>query len=79
MSRYTFAPSLVDAPAIKIFDEDDAGRTVALVYGGKDLARLFARSDEMLAALRLLDNGYKYSAEVCNIARAAIAKAEGRS
>ncbi len=42
-------------------------------------ARLFAAAPDMLAALRQLDNGFKYSAEVCNIARAAIAKAEGRS
>lgn len=42
-------------------------------------AVLIAAAPDMLAALRLLDNGYKHSTEVCNIARAAIAKAEGRS
>ncbi len=34
---------------------------------------------ELLAVLKLLDNGYKYSTDVCNIARAAIAKTEARS
>lgn len=42
-------------------------------------ARLIAAAPDLLAALRQLDNGSKYSAEVCNIARAAIAKAQGRS
>jgi hypothetical protein len=38
-------------------------------------ARLIAAAPDLAEALRLLTNGWKYSTEVCNIARAALAKA----
>lgn len=38
-------------------------------------AKLIAAAPDMAEALELLTNGFKYSTEVCNIARAALSKA----
>lgn len=38
-------------------------------------AKLIAAAPELVEALRLLTNGFKYSTEVCQIARTALAKA----
>lgn len=44
---------------------------------GTTNARVLAAAWDMLEVLKLLTNGYKYPTEVCQIARAAVAKATG--